>query len=149
MTEAIYALSEMLDSNLALRHFFRLQFELSTLAEKEEAVQKWIQEAKLDLSNPPWIEHWQQITIQIFPQVWPTTDGGWGGIGKKRKTEVYTTVIHNPRCHIMAVYWADKFAYALVDNIPATQMLAMFDMPGINSLKSYDLQVIYQTNKYE
>lgn len=149
MKEGLFGIAALAQMNSAIAHFMELHMYLAT--KSEESVEAWAKLAKINYEDNYGMEAWLQFSISCFPQKWPTKGGGWGGGGGgNRYSNIrYTTVIYNPGCRIMAVYWSGEFAYCMVDNTPALGLLSMEDIPGMNSLEKFPLQIIYKTDRYE
>lgn len=57
----------------------------------------------------------EYVSVEQFPQVWPSTALGFGGIGGSAFTTAYTTIVTLNGYSISAVYFGGTFAYLVSD----------------------------------
>lgn len=78
-----------------------------------------------------------ECTVLLFPQTWPSTAIGLGGIGGHAITEAYTVVVTNSVDHCSAVYFGGQLAYlvstAEADLETFSGYLKGWNMPSVDT----------------
>lgn len=83
------------------------------------------------------------VVVGMFPQTWPSTALGFGGLGGAAVTTDYTVVLSSTHCSDYLVYFGGKFAYMIqkpntlfFEHLGQRQMAAVRDSyiyQGINN----------------
>lgn len=66
------------------------------------------------------------VVVAMFPQTWPSTALGFGGVGGRAVTDAYTTVVEckeTPECRAWATYWDGRFAYCVRQSLATPDQL--------------------------
>jgi len=138
--DGFFNLTELSHLNTSISFFLeKLIFQLigASNSEGTENLKKWIEEFKLDYkSSGTWKS---EISVHHFPQLWPSTSGGWGGFGGSAMSTYYTTAIHNPKFGIIAVFYQGRLAYCMKNTKAALDSLREESLPGMDNLSNSDL----------
>lgn len=102
-----------------------------------DAYHRGDKEATIEKSRAPRVD---ELHIDLFPQAWPSTALGYGGVGGQSITWAYTVIIEHRGTALVYFGAGGRLAYRLDARDPRLAARAQRCMPSARDIEAQDAQ---------
>jgi len=139
-----FNLADMADLSKALVHHETFWMHIKDWGKVEPDVIEFLDKViPQPLDSNTIYRNWGKIEFHILDQMWPSTAGGWGGMGGASMTSYQTVVIE--AYYTVSVYWEGVLAYVVKrdDDYMDYVREHKYRLPSMDDV-SKELNVVYK-----